>query len=92
MGKWVSKFVNDFQVNDRIRVRGFVGTVTEVFSEERVMERDYKTGEVLKTASCTYLTVHFDEPEVIGFQYQDGSYGGTNNLVSYGYYDDKGGE
>ena len=85
MGKWISKKVDEFKVGDRIRLYGFEGVVTEVVPETRY-DFDWNTGEKSNFKDCTYLTVHFDHPEQVGYQYQDGSYGGWNKYVGYGCY------
>lgn len=71
--KTKSKFVNEFIVGDRITIYGFIGKVVEICHEMR--------GEV----ACTYLKVAFDDPSTVGYQYEGRWYGGTNDLVSYGY-------
>lgn len=68
-----SKKVNEFNVNDKIRLCGYDGVVVEVHEEER------------DSAACTYLKVKFsDDCDIANTAYDCGWYGGTNSLVSYG--------
>lgn len=69
-----SKYVNEFNVGDKIRVRGYDGVVLEVAPEDR------------DGTSCTYMKVKFDDNcDIANTAYDCGWYGGTNNVVSYGY-------
>ena len=70
-----SLFVNEFKIGDKIIVHGWAGTVSAI--DHTI---SHYNGE-----PCTYLTVNFDEPEKIGYQYEGGTFGGTDNIVSYGY-------
>ena len=72
-----SLFVNEFKIGDKIRLYGFAGTVADI---EHVKKHDDGT-------PCTYLQVKFDEPEVVGYQYENGWFGGKDNVVSYGHID-----
>lgn len=78
-----SRPVSEFKVGDRISLYGWLGTVKEVKHEVRD-KLNYKN-EVIGEMPCTYVRVGFDEPEKIGYQYEDGWYGGSDELVSYGY-------
>ena len=82
MGKWVSKKVCEFKEGDKIRLYGLTGKVIKVDPEIRDI--------CGKRVECTYLTVHFDEDSIMqcGNQYQDGSFGGRNDMVGYGFYDE----
>lgn len=71
-----SKFVNEFCVGDGISILGWHGTVTDVHHWKST---DGRPG--------TYVTVHFDDPKKIGYQYEGGDYGGLDNVVSYGYFE-----
>lgn len=66
--------VNNFKVGDGIVVQGWTGTVVAV---EKEMRGD---------TPCTYLQVRFDNPKDIGYQYEGGWYGGTDDVVTYGYF------
>ena len=59
-----SKYVNEFQVGDGIRVCGFDGIVTDVYHWKTA---DGKPG--------TYVKVDFDDPKTVGYQYHGGDYG-----------------
>lgn len=73
--KRTSKFVNEFKIDDNIIVYGWTGTVKDI--DHRISSYD--------GAPCTYLQVSFDNPREVGFQYQNGWYGGTDGVVSYGH-------
>ena len=86
-----SKFVNEFKVGDGIRLYGFEGTVTKVdhmiiYVDECGAKRDPMFFPDTTPIACTYLTVNFDHPEVVGYQYEGATYGGLNNVVAYGYF------
>ena len=53
-----SKYVNEFRVGDGISILGWRGTVTGVHHWKST---DGRQG--------TYVTVHFDDPKKIGYQY-----------------------
>ena len=80
-----SKCVNEFNVGDGIVVYGWKGTVTEVEHITRY-DIDHKTGEKTNPKPCTYVTVAFDEPAQVGYQYHNASFGGLDNVVAYGYF------
>ena len=68
-----AKFVNEFKVGDGINIRGYEGKVIEIAHEIR------------ETTPCTYLRVSFNDPKYVGYQYEGGWYGGTDNSVCYGF-------
>ena len=68
------KFVEEFEVGDGIVLYGWSGTVVEISHEKR------------SVGDCTYLSVEFDDPEDIGYQYEGGWCGGLNGVVGYGYF------
>ena len=67
------KYVNQFEVGDKINLYGFDGVVAEINHEMR------------DNTPCTYLKVNFDNPKKVGYQYEGGWYGGSDNIVGYGY-------
>ena len=67
------KCVNEFNVNDKISLYGYSGTVKEIC--KCVRDGIY----------CTYLKVKFDDCELSNTAYDDGWYGGNNDIVGYGY-------
>ena len=67
------KYVNEFQVGDGISLYGYEGVVSEV---------DHK---IIDETPCTYLKVNFNDPKNVGYQYEGGWYGGSDNRVAYGY-------
>ena len=67
------KYVNQFNVGDKINLYGWIGKVMEISKEIR------------EGTPCTYLKVNFDEPKKVGYQYEGGWYGGSDNIVGYGY-------
>ena len=69
-----SKTVNEFKVGDGIQVYGWTGTVVDI---------DHQ----MRNVPCTYLQVKFDDPKEIGYQYEGGWYGGSDNVVAYGYFE-----
>lgn len=69
-----SKKVNEFKVGDKIRACGYDGTVTEVANAKN------------DGVECTYLKIKFDDNSgLVGTPYDGGWYGGTNDVVSYGF-------
>lgn len=69
-----SKKVNEFKVGDKIRTCGYDGTVTEVVTEN------------CDDIECTYLKIKFDDNSgLVGTPYDGGWYGGTSDVVSYGF-------
>lgn len=67
------KKVNEFKAGDKIRACGYDGTVTEAVTEN------------CDDIECTYLKIKFDDNSgLAGTPYDNGWYGGSNNLVSYG--------
>lgn len=73
----VNMVVNEFKIGDKIRIYGWTGTVTDI---DHVIKHD-------DGAHCTYLKVDFDEPEVVGYQYHGGWFGGKDDVVAYGHID-----
>ena len=67
------KYVNEFNVGDKICLYGYDGVVLEVVSK------------LCNEDECTYLKVKFDNCDIVNTAYDCGWYGGTNNVVSYGY-------
>lgn len=65
--------VNHFKVGDKINLYGFVGTVAEV------------SHKMCDQTPCTYLRVQFDDPKTVGYQYENAWYGGSDDIVAYGY-------
>ena len=70
-----SLVVNKFKVGDKIVICGYTGTVSKV---DHIISHD-------DGSPCTYLTVNFDNPNEIGYQYEGGHYGGKDDIVAYGY-------
>ncbi len=73
------KKMKEFNVGDGIIVQGWSGTVTgiERFTHVCGSER----------FPCTSIRVAFDEPEKIGYQYNNEWYGGHDEVAVYGYFE-----
>ena len=89
MTKWESKTVEQFKVGDRIRLYGWPGWVRKV---EHVMVDADENGDctsnpkyITQKVPCTYVTVNFDEPSKVGYQYEGGTFGGKDGVVAYEY-------
>lgn len=67
--------VEKFKVGDGIILYGWKGTVAEIDHQKR------------KVGDCTYLRVKFDDPASVGYQYENGWYGGLNGAVAYGHFE-----
>ena len=80
-----SKTVNEFKIGDGIQIYGWTGTVADIQNELREVFNDLR--EVIGYQPCTYLKVNFDNPEKVGYQYEGGWYGGSNDVVAYGYFE-----
>lgn len=71
------KFVEEFKIGDGIELYGWTGTVAKV---DHIISVD-------SGKPCTYLTVNFDDPKKVGYQYEGGEYGGRDGMVGYGYFE-----
>lgn len=80
-----SKTVNEFKIGDGIQIYGWTGTVTDVDHQMRDTFNDKH--EITGQQPCTYLKVSFDNPEEVGYQYEGGWYGGSDDVVAYGYFE-----
>ena len=80
-----SKTVNEFKVGDGIQLYGWRGTVAEIDHQMRDKFDDER--ELICRVPCTYLKVNFDNPKEVGYQYEGGWFGGTDNVVAYGYFE-----
>ena len=86
---YISKTVEQFEVGDHIRLYGWDGVVIEI--DHRMVAADkngYCTSNpkyIAMRVPCTYLLVRFDEPEKVGYQYENDWYGGKNGVVAYEY-------
>lgn len=89
MTKWESKTVEKFKVGDRIRIYGWEGWVAEVnhcmVSADKYGCCTTNPKYIVTEVPCTYIRINFDEPAKVGYQYENGWYGGKDGIVSYGY-------
>ena len=67
------KHVNEFNANDKICLYGYSGMVKEISKYVR------------EGVHCTYLKIKFDDCELSNTAYDNGWYGGSDELVCYGY-------
>ena len=81
----LSKTVNEFKIGDGVQIYGWTGTVVEI--DRQMREKYNNKHEVIGLTPCTYLQVKFDNPKEVGYQYEGGWYGGTDNIVAYGYFE-----
>ena len=88
MARFESRTVERFKVGDRVRIYGFEGRIAEInrqlvdADENGCCTNDPKR--IAMQVPCTYLRVNFDEPAKVGYQYEDGWYGGKDGVVAYG--------
>lgn len=69
-----SKTVDQFNIGDKISLYGYSGIVVDIAHEIR------------DGVECTYLKINFDnDPELAKTAYNDGWYGGNNEVVAYSY-------
>lgn len=89
MTRYESRTVERFNVGDRIRVCGFEGWVAEVDHQTRDADKDgcctNNPKFIAMQVPCTYLRVNFDEPAKVGYQYENGWYGGKDGVAAYDY-------
>ena len=89
MTRYESKTVEQFKVGDRIRVHGWDGWVVEVDHRTVPADKDgyttFNPKDIAQNVPCTYLRVRFDEPEKVGYQYDNDWYVGKDGVVAYGF-------
>lgn len=87
MSKWESRTVDQFKVGDHIRLYGWEGRVMEINHQMVTADKNgYCTNNpknIAMEVPCTYLRVCFDNPKEVGYQYENGWYGGKDGVVAH---------